>query len=316
MRHRHIQEENVAASVNLTPLIDMVFILLIFFLVTASFTKESGIDVDRPTAQTAVRQEKGNLIIGVSETGEVWIENQQVDIRSIRAHVERLHAQNPEGTVIILADQKTHTGATVNVLDQVRLAGVTNVAIAGANFSTNLSVVGIVPDSNEMIQFPAFALNDGNYTFTATGDGVPVVRNLTVSGRFSYQIELVNGDATFVAGTNPTNNAPIYILDVRGATNPRLRLSSIEKPSLVFALNQPVRVNRLNSQEVEITLSGITATTEFQAGLAIDNQPCPDIVVPLSVVVRRGSPNFDIPVSEPKTGDCLKLFNGTIPRWP
>jgi len=130
MRHRHIQEENVAASVNLTPLIDMVFILLIFFLVTASFTKESGIDVDRPTAQTAVRQEKGNLIIGVSETGEVWIENQQVDIRSIRAHVERLHAQNPEGTVIILADQKTHTGATVNVLDQVRLAGVTNVAIA------------------------------------------------------------------------------------------------------------------------------------------------------------------------------------------
>lgn len=130
MRHRHIQEQNAAASVNLTPLIDMVFILLIFFLVTASFTKESGIEVDRPTAQTAVRQEKGNLIIGVSETGEVWIENQQVDIRSIRAHIERLHAQNPEGTVIILADQKARTGATVDVLDQVRLAGVTNVAIA------------------------------------------------------------------------------------------------------------------------------------------------------------------------------------------
>ena len=130
MRHRHIQEQNAAASVNLTPLIDMVFILLIFFLVTASFTKESGIEVDRPSAQTAIRQEKGNLIIGVSESGEVWIENKQVDIRSIRAHIERLHAQNPEGTVIILADQKAHTGATVNVLDQVRLAGVTNVAIA------------------------------------------------------------------------------------------------------------------------------------------------------------------------------------------
>lgn len=193
---------------------------------------------------------------------------------------------------------------------------VTIIAITGVSFSTNLSVAGITPDSNEMIQFPAFTLDDGNYTFTATGEGIPMVRNLTVSGRFSYQIELVGGGATFITGTNPTNNAPVYILDVMGATNLRLRLSSIEKPSLAFALNQPGRINRLNSQEVEIDLSGITTTTEFQAGLAIDNQPCPDIVVPLSVVVRRGSPNFDIPVSEPKTGDCLKLFNGTIPRWP
>jgi hypothetical protein len=193
---------------------------------------------------------------------------------------------------------------------------VTNVVIAGLNFATNLSVAGIAPNSAEMILFPAFTLDDGNYTFTGTGDGVPVVQNLTVSGRFSYQIELVAGGATFIAGTNPTNSAPLYILDVTGATNPRLRLSSIEKPSLAFALNQPARVNRLNSQDVEIDLSGITTTTEFQAALAIDNQPCPAIIVPLSVVVRRGSPTFDIPVSEPKTGDCLKLFNGTIPRWP
>ncbi len=132
MRSRHVQEQNAAASVNLTPLIDMVFILLIFFLVTASFTKESGIEVDRPTASTATRQEQGSLIIGVSKTGEIWIEDQAVDIRSIRAHVERLHAQNPEGTVIILADKESSTGVTVNVLDQVRLAGVTNVAIAAA----------------------------------------------------------------------------------------------------------------------------------------------------------------------------------------
>ena len=130
MRHRHTQEQNAAASVNLTPLIDMVFILLIFFLVTASFTKEAGIEVDRPTAQTAVRQEKGSLIIGVSENGEIWIDNQKVELRSIRAHVERLHAQNPEGTVIILADQKSRTGTTVKVLDQVRWAGVSSVAIA------------------------------------------------------------------------------------------------------------------------------------------------------------------------------------------
>lgn len=130
MRHTHTKQENIAASVNLTPLIDMVFILLIFFLVTASFTKESGIEVDRPTATTATRQEQGSLIIAVSKEGDIWIDNQMVDIRSIRAHIERLHAQNPEGTVIIMADNNSRTGATVDVLDQVRLAGVTNVAIA------------------------------------------------------------------------------------------------------------------------------------------------------------------------------------------
>ncbi len=133
MRHIHSKQETAAESVNLTPLIDMVFILLIFFLVTASFTKESGIDVDRPTAQTAVREEQGSMIIGVSKDGEIWIENQKIDIHAVRAHVEHQHAQNPEGTIIILADQNARTGTTVEVLDQVRLAGVTNVSIAASN---------------------------------------------------------------------------------------------------------------------------------------------------------------------------------------
>jgi biopolymer transport protein ExbD len=133
MRHIHSKQESAAEAVNLTPLIDMVFILLIFFLVTASFTKESGIDVDRPTAQTAVREEQGSMIIGVSKDGEIWIDNQKIDIRSVRAHVEHLHAQNPEGTVIILADKNARTGTTVEVLDQVRLAGVSNVSIAASN---------------------------------------------------------------------------------------------------------------------------------------------------------------------------------------
>jgi len=132
VRNIHTKQETTAENVNLTPLIDMVFILLIFFLVTASFTKESGIDVDRPTAQTAVRQEQGSLIIAINKDGEIWIDNQMVDIRSLRAHVERLHAQNPEGTVIILADKSVRTGATIEVLDQVRLASVNNVAIAAA----------------------------------------------------------------------------------------------------------------------------------------------------------------------------------------
>ena len=132
MRHSHTEQETSAANVNLTPLIDMVFILLIFFLVTASFTKESGIDVDRPTAQTTIRQEQASLIISITKEGEVWIDNKRVDIRSIRSHIELLHAQNPEGTVIIMADKNALTGATVAVLDQVRLSGVSNVAIAAS----------------------------------------------------------------------------------------------------------------------------------------------------------------------------------------
>jgi len=132
MRHTHSKQETAAESVNMTPLIDMVFILLIFFLVTASFTKESGIDVDRPTAQTTVRQEQGSIIIGVNKNGEIWMENQQIELRAVRAHVEHNHAQNPEGTVIILADENAKTGLTVEVLDQVRLAGVTNVSIAAS----------------------------------------------------------------------------------------------------------------------------------------------------------------------------------------
>ena len=132
MRHTHTKQETAAESVNMTPLIDMVFILVIFFLVTASFTKESGIDVDRPTAQTAVREEQGSMIIGINNKGEIWMENQQIELRAVRAHVEHNHAQNPEGTVIILADENAKTGLTVEVLDQVRLAGVTNVSIAAS----------------------------------------------------------------------------------------------------------------------------------------------------------------------------------------
>ncbi|MEE8261026.1 MAG: biopolymer transporter ExbD [Gammaproteobacteria bacterium] len=132
MRRTHTEEQSTSIGVNLTPLIEMVFILLIFFLVTSSFVKESGIDVNRPTAQTATRMERGNIIIAINKDGEIWMDKQQVDVRSVRSHIERLHAQNPEGTVIILADQDSRTGLLVKVIDQARLAGVGNVAIAAS----------------------------------------------------------------------------------------------------------------------------------------------------------------------------------------
>lgn len=124
------ENELTAVELNLTPLIDMVFILLIFFVVTSSFVKESGIEVNRPTAKSAERQERGNIIISVSKNGDIWIDRRKVDIDALRANVERLHAENPEGSVIIAADKQALTGTLVQALDQARLAGVSNVSIA------------------------------------------------------------------------------------------------------------------------------------------------------------------------------------------
>ncbi|MFQ5660698.1 MAG: ExbD/TolR family protein [Gammaproteobacteria bacterium] len=130
MRNIHRTQQNVTANINLTPLIDMVFILLIFFLVTSSFTKEAGIEVSRPTAQSAERQEHASIIIAVSKDGKIWLDNQNIDIRSVRPQIESLHAQNPEGTIIIMSDKDARMGIAIQVLDQVRLAGVSNVALA------------------------------------------------------------------------------------------------------------------------------------------------------------------------------------------
>jgi biopolymer transport protein ExbD len=118
------------AQIDLTPMLDMSFILLIFFIVTTSFVKEAGIDVSRPSAATAERKERGNILIAIRSNGEIWIDKRVVDKRAVRATVERLHAENPEGSVVIIADKTSETGVLVEVMDQVRLAGVFNVSIA------------------------------------------------------------------------------------------------------------------------------------------------------------------------------------------
>ena len=129
----HIKSEAGPTAMNITPLIDMVFILLIFFAVNASFVKEAGVEIDRPSAKTATIQQAANIMIAVTEVGEVWVDRDRVDPRSVRGHVERLHAENPEGAVVILADDESQTGLVIEVLDQVRLAGVENVAVAATS---------------------------------------------------------------------------------------------------------------------------------------------------------------------------------------
>jgi biopolymer transport protein ExbD len=122
------QEEE--SEINITPMLDVVFIMLIFFIVTASFVKEAGIDVNRPDADTAVRQERANILIAISENNEIWIDQRQVDPRALRANIERLRAENPEGSVVIQADKKSITETLVTVMDSARQAGVYNVSIA------------------------------------------------------------------------------------------------------------------------------------------------------------------------------------------
>ncbi len=129
MRRRH-ELTDEEAEINMTPMLDIVFIMLIFFIVTTSFVKESGVDVNRPSANTAERKERGNILIAITANDEIWIDKRKVDIRAVRANVERLHAENPEGSVIIQADRNSKTGLLVQVMDQARLAGVANVSIA------------------------------------------------------------------------------------------------------------------------------------------------------------------------------------------
>ena len=118
------------SDLNLTPMLDVVFIMLIFFIVTASFVKESGIDVARPNASTAERKERASILVAISKEGEIWINKRRVDIRAVRANVERLLAENPLGTVVIQADKESKNGLFVEVMDQSRLAGAPSIAIA------------------------------------------------------------------------------------------------------------------------------------------------------------------------------------------
>ena len=132
MRRSYTDVEYRPVEINVIPLIDVMFFLVLFFVATASFVRETGVDVNRPTAQTAVQQQKANIMVTVTKNGEVWIERRKVDIRSVRANVERLLVENADSTVIIVADADTPTGLLVQALDQARLAGAPNVAIAAS----------------------------------------------------------------------------------------------------------------------------------------------------------------------------------------
>lgn len=137
MMRLHAKEDGASAAINLTPLIDMVFILLIFFAVNSTFVKIPGIDVEQPVAKSTTIQQASNILIAVTAAGEIWIDKKKVDIRRLRGVVERMLVESPDASVVVLSDQDARTGIAVEVIDQARLAGASKVALAAAEPDTD-----------------------------------------------------------------------------------------------------------------------------------------------------------------------------------
>lgn len=131
MRKKHgLGAEEEENEINLTPMLDVVFIMLIFFIVTATFIKEAGIQVERPDTVTADTQDDASILIAISGTDEIWIDRKKRDPRAVRSVIAQLHAENPKGSIVIQADEESTHETLVIVMEAAKGAGVTNVAIA------------------------------------------------------------------------------------------------------------------------------------------------------------------------------------------
>jgi biopolymer transport protein ExbD len=129
---RHSDGESEETGIDLAPMLDFVLNLLIFFIITTSFIKEAGITVNKERALTAEDKEDGNILIAVRPNGDIWMDKRRVDIREVRPLVERLHVERPEDTVVIIADRESQTSVLTQLMDQVKLGGISEVSIATA----------------------------------------------------------------------------------------------------------------------------------------------------------------------------------------
>lgn len=126
-RRANAEEEG---DIDLTPMLDVVFIMLIFFIVTASFVKEVGLDVNRPESSDAPPNlDIENIVIKITASGEIWLADRRIDVRAVRANVERLIAENPKASVIVQANEKARTEVFSAVIDAAREADVFNVSL-------------------------------------------------------------------------------------------------------------------------------------------------------------------------------------------
>jgi len=132
MRARRHSTESDHHGIDLAPMLDFVLNLLIFFIITTSFVKEAGVVVTEPEAQTAEHRDSANILIAVRENGEIWMDRKQVDIREVRARIERMHVERPDDTAVILADKASRAGIVAQVMDEVRQGGVREVALGAS----------------------------------------------------------------------------------------------------------------------------------------------------------------------------------------
>lgn len=133
MRRRRMPIDNEAAEVNLTPMLDVVFIMLIFFIVTTSFVKESGIEIDRPESADASPRPDAQVMVAITDEGAVWVDGKPVDAHRVGPKVAEL--VSAEGSVVVQADRSSTTGLLIEVMDGIRQAGVDNIAVAATRGS-------------------------------------------------------------------------------------------------------------------------------------------------------------------------------------
>ena len=117
-------------EINLTPMLDVVFIMLIFFIVVASFVKEAGIDLNRPDVSERPTPESASILIAIAENNDIWMGKRLIDPRAVRANIERMHAENPTATIVIQADERSSNKTLVQVMNASREAGVYNFSLA------------------------------------------------------------------------------------------------------------------------------------------------------------------------------------------
>jgi biopolymer transport protein ExbD len=127
---RKVRDEGEDAAIDMTPMLDIVFIMLIFFIVTTVFVKEAGIEVNKPGASQAVLPKNANIFIAITKDGDVWMDKREIKVDSIRASIERLISEQPTDVVIIQADEDAEHGVVIKVMDQIKAAGIDRISIA------------------------------------------------------------------------------------------------------------------------------------------------------------------------------------------
>ena len=118
------------AEIDMTPMLDVVFIMLIFFIVTTSFVKESGVTVDKPYAPTAEAKKNASIFIAIKQEGTIWVSKKEIDIKNLRGLIEDIRLENPAGQIVIQADKRAKNGILLKTIDALKAAGAKDVSVA------------------------------------------------------------------------------------------------------------------------------------------------------------------------------------------